>query len=123
MMNPPSPSNNRQAMRCPVLDDIRAVAEAYFDIEARYHAAPLDSAEDVEAESVMLRHQEDHHAALCRAVLALTEEVERLTAERAALFSEVDCRIEHGAESNGHLEYVRARLAAREGGTDAGSTV
>lgn len=28
------------------------------------------------------------------------------------LHNEVDCRIEHGAESNGHLEYVRFRLAA-----------
>ena len=26
------------------------------------------------------------------------------------LYSEVDCRIEHGAESNGHLEYVRSTL-------------
>ena len=25
--------------------------------------------------------------------------------------NEVDCRIEHGAESGGHLEYVRERLA------------
>ena len=28
------------------------------------------------------------------------------------LLSEVDCRIEHGAESGGHLEYVRDRLTA-----------
>lgn len=28
------------------------------------------------------------------------------------LHNEVDCRIEHGAESGGHLEYVRDRLAA-----------
>jgi len=26
------------------------------------------------------------------------------------LFNEVDCRIEHGAESGGHLEYVRSKL-------------
>jgi len=26
------------------------------------------------------------------------------------LYSEVDCRIEHGAESGGHLEYVRTKL-------------
>lgn len=30
-----------------------------------------------------------------------------------ALLSEVDCRIEHGAESGGHLEYVRDRLRAQ----------
>jgi hypothetical protein len=29
-----------------------------------------------------------------------------------ALHAEVDCRIGHGAESGGHLEYVRTRLAA-----------
>lgn len=27
------------------------------------------------------------------------------------LWNEVDCRIEHGAESGGHLEYVREKLA------------
>lgn len=27
------------------------------------------------------------------------------------LYGEIDCRIEHGAESNGHLEYVRNKLA------------
>lgn len=26
------------------------------------------------------------------------------------LLREVDCRIEHGASSNGHLEYVRSKL-------------
>lgn len=26
------------------------------------------------------------------------------------LYSEIDCRIEHGADSNGHLEYVRNKL-------------
>jgi len=26
------------------------------------------------------------------------------------LRNEIDCRIEHGADSNGHLEYVRAEL-------------
>ena len=28
------------------------------------------------------------------------------------LKSEVNCRVEHGAESNGHLEYVQERLDA-----------
>lgn len=26
------------------------------------------------------------------------------------LFTEIDCRIEHGADSNGHLKYVHRRL-------------
>lgn len=29
-----------------------------------------------------------------------------------ALRNEVDCRIEHGAESGGHLDYVRGKLDA-----------
>lgn len=28
----------------------------------------------------------------------------------SSLYNEVDCRIEHGAESGGHLEYVRNQL-------------
>lgn len=40
------------------------------------------------------------------------------------LLNEVDCRIEHGAESNGHLEYVRERLqAAYNTGSELYSTV
>jgi hypothetical protein len=27
-----------------------------------------------------------------------------------ALYLEIDCRIEHGAESGGHLPYIRTRL-------------
>ena len=36
--------------------------------------------------------------------------VTELEQQRRELYSEVDCRIEHGADSNGHLEYVRAAL-------------
>jgi hypothetical protein len=28
-----------------------------------------------------------------------------------ALYGEIDCRIEHGANSGGHLEYARAELS------------
>lgn len=41
-------------------------------------------------------------------------DIERLRAERdearlqtGRIFNEIDCRIEHGAESNGHLEAIR----------------
>lgn len=41
-------------------------------------------------------------------------EIDRLTKDRdearlfiARIFNEIDCRIEHGAESNGHLEAIR----------------
>lgn len=33
-----------------------------------------------------------------------------ITERIRSLHNEVDCRIEHGAESGGHLEYVRAQL-------------
>lgn len=43
------------------------------------------------------------------------DEIERLRAERDearqrtnSIFTEIDCRIEHGAESNGHLEAIRS---------------
>ena len=40
--------------------------------------------------------------------------VTELEQQRRELYSEVDCRIEHGADSNGHLEYVRAALIPTE---------
>ena len=45
----------------------------------------------------------------------LRAEVARLQRETNDLLNEVDCRIEHGAESGGHLEYVRTRLRAALG--------
>lgn len=42
------------------------------------------------------------------------DRVEELERERRGLLNEVDCRIEHGAESGGHLEYVRDRLRRQE---------
>ena len=43
------------------------------------------------------------------------DEIERLRAERDearrrtnSILTEIDCRIEHGAESNGHLEAIRS---------------
>ena len=47
------------------------------------------------------------------AVAALSEDADRLRAERdearlqmGRILNEIDCRIEHGAESNGHLEAI-----------------
>lgn len=45
---------------------------------------------------------------------AALDRVEELERERRGLLNEVDCRIEHGAESGGHLEYVRERLRRQE---------
>jgi len=39
---------------------------------------------------------------------------DRLAGEIRDLRSEVNCRIEHGAESGGHLEYVHAALVSME---------
>ena len=37
-------------------------------------------------------------------------DIEDIEFQIRSLRTEVDCRIEHGANSNGHLEYVRNRL-------------
>ncbi len=41
----------------------------------------------------------------------LEAENQRLREALRSLHNEVDCRIEHGAETGGHLEYVRVMLA------------
>lgn len=40
----------------------------------------------------------------------LESHVEAFTHRIRLLYNEVDCRIEHGAESGGHLEFVRQQL-------------
>jgi uncharacterized coiled-coil DUF342 family protein len=49
------------------------------------------------------------------AVAALSEQVDKVRDERDrarqrtnSILTEIDCRIEHGAESNGHLEAIRS---------------
>lgn len=44
---------------------------------------------------------------LQKANTLIGKDYENLLNELTRLRSEVDCRISHGAESNGHLEYVR----------------
>lgn len=50
----------------------------------------------------------------------LAREFDRLSAGLRDLLVEVDCRIEHGVESGGHLEYVRATLRVLAEGGDYG---
>jgi len=39
-------------------------------------------------------------------------DIEKDNASIRGLFNEIDCRVGHGADSNGHLEYVHAFLAS-----------
>jgi hypothetical protein len=41
----------------------------------------------------------------------LLDELTAVEFDVKKLHNEVDCRIEHGAESGGHLEYIRTKLA------------
>ena len=52
-------------------------------------------------------------ATLCKEIDCLTAQVDTLRRERDearqrtnSILTEIDCRIEHGAESNGHLEAI-----------------
>lgn len=49
-----------------------------------------------------------------------SSEAENQRYEKAlrSLHNEVDCRIEHGAESGGHLEYVRGKLGKAVAGDE-----
>ena len=56
-----------------------------------------------------LRDRDNHDS------LEAADEIERLRKERDearrrtnSILTEIDCRIEHGAESNGHLEAIRS---------------
>lgn len=53
---------------------------------------------------------EERYVALVEHYESLIEQLETLQQEWRSLLTEVDCRIEHGAESDGHLEYVRDRM-------------
>ncbi len=66
-------------------------------------SAPLDmDASPLAVEDVMMRNQS---LAIENALLRAERDEARLQMGR--IFNEIDCRIEHGADSNGHLEAIR----------------
>lgn len=75
--------------------------------------------EACEGEGIVISQQPGKRFARCQACDGdeWRESVNR--AQVAYLLNEVDCRIEHGAESNGHLEYVRQELKKLLGYEDA----
>jgi hypothetical protein len=80
-------------------------------LAAEWFAAERARAEASEAE-VVVQHQRllDLDETLTAEIRGAVARVTELEQQRRELYSEVDCRIEHGADSNGHLEYVRAAL-------------
>lgn len=71
--------------------------------------AALERAErerDAMVRELELRDQES------LAAEARAQKAEGVVEAARRLHNEVDCRIEHGAESGGHLDYVRGKLAA-----------
>lgn len=60
-----------------------------------------------------------------RDLIEAADEIERLRKERdeawllkGRIFNEIDCRIEHGADSNGHLEAIRNLFKTGKEATD-----
>lgn len=57
---------------------------------------------DEAVEDIMMRNQK-----LAMENRELREERDAAWLRLGRIFNEIDCRIEHGAESNGHLEAIR----------------
>ena len=49
----------------------------------------------------------DHVESLVAKCAELTRERDEARLQTGRIFNEIDCRIEHGADSNGHLEAIR----------------
>lgn len=49
----------------------------------------------------------DHVESLVAKCAELTRERDEARLQMGRIFNEIDCRIEHGADSNGHLEAIR----------------
>ena len=57
------------------------------------------------AEIESLRHGQRE---MMRTIATLTTERDEARRRTNSILTEIDCRIEHGAESNGHLEAIRS---------------
>ena len=84
----------------PVTDDRRREVEA---------TRPTNSREIFEAWAHARCMERDWHRTLA-ARLKETASNAASWADVLRLLNEIDCRIEHGADSGGHLEYVRTKL-------------
>jgi len=99
-------------------DDVNALVAERDEARREFVQIPTTAqilrAEEAEAErdnaNVEWHRIRDLHAAAITDLREQVEEGARLLQEQRDLLTEVDCRIEHGAESGGHLEYVRTRL-------------
>lgn len=72
-------------------------ATALFD---DCHAIMRDAADEIE------RLHRDY-SCICNEMRRMMDERDEASLQTRRILNEIDCRIEHGAESNGHLEAIR----------------
>jgi hypothetical protein len=93
----------------------------YRDRDADEVEEILQQIDRLRAENAALKTdfvvERGHRAAAEEFAERRAETVDRLRAELGRIVAEIDCRIEHGADSNGHLEGLRDLIVKWGGGS------
>ena len=70
--------------------------------------APTTVAYDIECAIKEIERLRRDYSCICGQMRRMMEERDEARRRTNSILTEIDCRIEHGAESNGHLEAIRS---------------
>lgn len=68
--------------------------------------SPATSAYDIECAIKEIERLHRDYSCICSEMRRMMEERDSARLQARRILNEIDCRIEHGAESNGHLEAI-----------------
>ena len=82
---------------------LRALASEFPTLDGIMDSEWTNAADEIE------RLRRDY-SCICNEMRRMMEERDEARMQTRRILNEIDCRIEHGAESNGHLEAIRNLL-------------
>lgn len=93
-------------------DDVVAWLRLYAQKQRETKSSVLglllsDAADEIERLRSVVEAWKTYSSRAERDIAGLREERDEVRMRTGRILNEIDCRIEHGAESNGHLEAIR----------------
>lgn len=86
---------------------LQQIAATIRDSGADTFDAPATAAYYIECAIKEIERLRRDYSCICNEMRRMMEERDEARLQARRILNEIDCRIEHGAESNGHLETIR----------------
>ena len=85
---------------------LQQIATIIKESSADIFYAPTTVAYDIECAIKEIERLRRDYSCICGQMRRMMEERDEARRRTNSILTEIDCRIEHGAESNGHLEAI-----------------